>query len=187
MADSKSCQYSKSGWKIYWRFSSRKSNMASCECEVLSSWWLVHVLCGVNNSWLPLLNPYGKPNPVTVAASKSFSPAQGLQYSPVLPISSRSQVCFISVHTPHYEPLCAVVELSPHYEPLCAVPWRLLPGYQGDLIKAQERIKVGCPSCHHHWLFWDSNPRLAARKSCILTTEPPPLPQPCLESLKNKN
>jgi len=28
-----------------------------------------------------------------------------------------------------------------------------------------ERIKVGCPSGHHHWLFWDSNPRITFRHS----------------------
>jgi len=36
---------------------------------------------GQNNSRLPLLNPYGNPNPITIVVSKSFSPAQSLQYS----------------------------------------------------------------------------------------------------------
>jgi len=27
-------------------------------------------------------------------------------------------------------------------------------------------------SCHHHWLFWCSNPSLTVHKLCILTTKP---------------
>ena len=45
-----------------------------------------------------------------------------------------------------------------------------------ETVGAQERIKVGCPSCRHRWLFWDLNPRLTVCKSCILTTKPRLLP-----------
>jgi len=39
-----------------------------------------------------------------------------------------------------------------------------------------DRIKIRYLSCHHHWLFWDLNPRLTARKSCFLTAKPRLLP-----------
>ena len=38
------------------------------------------------------------------------------------------------------------------------------------VIGAQELIKFGCPSCHHHWFFWDSNPQLPSHKLCIITS-----------------
>jgi len=50
----------------------------------------------------------------------------------------------------------------------CTESWSLLPGYQGDFVGAQEWVKIGCPSCHHHWRFWDLNPC----KSCILIAKP---------------
>jgi len=38
------------------------------------------------------------------------------------------------------------------------------------------RPNVGCPFCHHNWLFWDSKPQVAVFKSSILNTKPWLLP-----------
>jgi len=46
-----------------------------------------------------------------------------------------------------------------------------------DFVRSQEQIRVKGPFYHHRWLFFDSNPRLAAAcKSCILTIKPLLLP-----------
>jgi len=62
--------------------------------------------------------------------------------------SCRSRLCSISnKFLPVYTPHCYSLRLS----------LELAPRQQRDCLGAQEWAMVGCPSCHHQWLFGDSN------------------------------
>ena len=54
----------------------------------------------------------------------------------------------------------------------------IIPIVQGwgvcSLVNRGPLLEPRCPCCHHHWLFWDSSPQLAA---CILIVKPWPLPK----------